>query len=115
MSEHRLARVERQLIEELSAMLMRQEVKDPRVSPLVSFSHAKVSKDLAHARIWVSGYLSRNELDNAVEALNHASGFLQGKLGKVLKYRSTPKLTFVVDHSIEESYEVIKRIKEANE
>lgn len=115
MSEHRLARVERQLIEELSAMLMRQEVKDPRVSPLVSFSHAKVSKDLAHARIWVSGYLSRNELDNAVEALNHASGFLQGKLGKVLKYRSTPKLTFVVDHGIEESYEVIQRIKEANE
>ena len=96
-------------------MLMRQEDKDPRVAPLVSFSHAKVSKDLAHARIWVSGYLSRNELDNAVEALNHASGFLQGKLGKVLKYRSTPKLTFVVDHSIEESYEVIKRIKEANE
>lgn len=115
MSEHRLARVERQLLEELSAMLMRQELKDPRVSPLVSFSHAKVSKDLAYARIWVSGYLSQNELENAVEALNHAAGFLQGKLGKVLRYRSTPKLTFVVDHSIEESYEVIQKIKEANE
>jgi ribosome-binding factor A len=115
MSEHRLARVERQLIEELSAMLMRQELKDPRVSPLVSFSHAKVSKDLAYARIWVSGYLSRNELENAVEALNHAAGFLQSKLGKAVRYRSTPKLTFVVDHSIEESYEVIQKIKEANE
>ena len=115
MSEHRLARVERQLIEELSAMLMRQELKDPRVSPLVSFSHAKVSKDLAYARIWVSGYLSRNELENAAEALNHAAGFLQSKLGKVLRYRSTPNLTFVVDHSIEESYEVIQKIKEANE
>ncbi|MFW5811588.1 MAG: ribosome-binding factor A, partial [Alkalispirochaetaceae bacterium] len=59
--------------------------------------------------------LSRNELDNAVEALNHAAGFLQGKLGKLLKYRSTPKLTFVVDHSIEEGYEMIQRIKEANQ
>ncbi|MFP4330619.1 MAG: 30S ribosome-binding factor RbfA [Alkalispirochaetaceae bacterium] len=115
MSEHRLARVERQLIEELSAILMREEIKDPRVSPLISFSHAKVAKDLAYARVWVSGYLSRNELDNAVEALNHAAGFLQGKLGKLLKYRSTPKLTFVVDHSIEEGYEMIQRIKEANQ
>ena len=96
-------------------MLMRREIKDPRVSPLLSFSHVKVSKDLAYAKVWVSGYLSRNELDNAVEALNHAAGFLQSKLGKILRYRSTPKLTFIVDHSIEESYEVIQKIKEANE
>ena len=115
MAEHRLARVERQLIEELSGIIMRQEIKDPRVSPLLSFSHAKISKDLAYARIWVSGYLAETELENGVEALNHAAGFLQGKLGKILRYRSTPKLTFVVDHSIEESYEVIQKLKETRE
>lgn len=115
MSEHRLARVERQILEELSAAVMRREVKDPRVSALVSFSHAKVSKDLGYARVWVSGYLSDEELSNAVEALNHAAGFLQAKLGKALKTRSTPKLTFVLDHSIEESYHVIQKLKETEE
>lgn len=115
MSEHRLARVERQILEELSAAVMKQEVKDPRISALISFSHAKVAKDLAHAKVWVSGYLSDEELSNAVEALNGAAGFLQGKLGRTLRTRSTPKLNFVVDHSIEESYQVIQKLKDTEE
>jgi ribosome-binding factor A len=69
-----------------------------------------VSKDLAYAKVRVSGFKERNELESAVTALNHASGFIQGRLGRKLKFRETPKLTFLSDHSIEEGFEVNRTI-----
>jgi len=112
MSKFRLQRVESLVKEELGALILRGEVKDPRVDELVVISGVTVSKDLEYAKVRVSGFLPHQRLQKAVDGLNHAAGFIQARLGKRLKFRATPKLTFLVDHSIEEGFEITQSMKD---
>ncbi|MGD8347655.1 MAG: 30S ribosome-binding factor RbfA [Gammaproteobacteria bacterium] len=77
------------------ARLLRTGLKDPRLG-MPSILDVEVSKDLAHARVFFSLLDPENAAD-CLEALNHASGFLQREIGKQLKARVTPKLSFVYD------------------
>ena len=110
MADIRLKRIESLLREEISSLILRSEIKDPRVDTMVSVSGVDVSKDLAYAKVRVSGFKERAELESAVEGLNHAAGFVQSQIGRKLKFRNTPKLTFLADHSIEEGFEVNRTI-----
>ncbi|MFP4113220.1 MAG: 30S ribosome-binding factor RbfA [Spirochaetota bacterium] len=110
MANVRLRRVESLLREEISSLILRNEIKDPRVDSMVSVSGVSVSKDLAYAKVRVSGFKERNELESAVHGLNHAAGFIQQRIGRKLKFRETPKLTFVTDHSIEDGFEINRTI-----
>jgi len=112
MANVRLKRVESLLREEISSLILRNEIKDPRVDSMVSVSGVGVSKDLAYAKVRVSGFKERGELESAVDGLNHAAGFIQARIGRKLKFRTTPRLSFVADHSIEEGFEVNRTIDE---
>lgn len=112
MSTHRLERVASLLQQELSRLILDEELKDPRINKLVAISGVTVSKDLEYAKVRVSGYLTHKKLEKAVAGLNSAAGFIQGRLAKRLRFRATPKLTFLVDHSIEEGFELTQKIDE---
>lgn len=88
-------RVADQIQREL-ADLIRMEVKDPRVPALVTVAAVEVSKDLSHARVYVSMY-DAHDRDQAVRALNNAAGFLRGKLGARIRMRTVPMLNFRYD------------------
>ena len=111
MAKFRIERVEQLILEELSALILREEIKDPRVTSMALVREVKVSNDLRHATVRISGYLSEEELDGAVEGLNHGAGFIQSRLGKRIKLRSTPRLRFIADHSIEEGFKVTETIR----
>ena len=106
MANQRLLRVESLLREEIGSLILRDAIKDPRVDRMLSISRVADSKDLAHAKVAVSGFKGRDELRDAVNGLNSASGFIQQQLGRKLHFKSTPRLTFVEDHSIEEGFAV---------
>ncbi len=112
MSEKRLKRVESLLKEEISSMIIKSEIKDPRVDPLLTITEIKVSKDLNYAKIFISYYGDKEKLKQLVFALNHASGFIRGKLGKRLHLKTIPKLTFNPDNSIERGFRITQKIKE---
>lgn len=99
-------------MEEIGRLIVEKEIKDPRVSSLLSVSGVSVSKDLAYATVRVSGYVSHKRLEKSVNALNGAAGFVQARLAKKLKFRTTPKLRFVADHSIEQGFEVTRHLRE---
>ena len=82
------------------AVLIRDEVRDPRVG-MVSVTDVGVSRDLAYAKIHVTfvGDHSQKEIDEAMAALNGASGYLRKLLAGSIKLRITPKLTFLFDES----------------
>lgn len=82
------------------AVLIRDEVRDPRVG-MVSVTDVDVSRDLAYAKIHVTfvGDHSQKEIDEAMAALNGASGYLRKLLSGSIKLRITPKLTFLFDES----------------
>ncbi len=111
MAKYRVQRVEQLILQEVSELILREEIKDPRVTTMVLVRQVEVSKDLHHATVRVSGYVSEEELNGAVEGLNHGAGFIQGRLGKRLQMRSTPRLRFVADHSIETGFNVTETIR----
>lgn len=115
MDDTRRERISHRIIRELSELLFRGEIKDPRVNNFISFSFCKLAKDGSTARIGVSTFMDAGMLDKAVEGLNSASGFLQNRISKSIRLRQTPHIYFVADHSIEQGQEVIRKIEELDE
>ncbi|HKK47797.1 MAG TPA: 30S ribosome-binding factor RbfA [Alkalispirochaeta sp.] len=112
MDDTRRARLAHRIQEELSTLLLKGEIKDHRVNTLISFSFVKLAKDGSVARVGVSSVLEDHVVDSAVAGLNSGAGYLQGRIGRTLKMRQTPRLYFVADHSIEEGQEIINTINE---
>lgn len=114
MSSVRQKRVESILQEEIGKLIIGKKVKDPRVTTLVGVNKVKVSPDMAYAKVYISGYDPDTKLATAVKGLNSAAGFIQHLLSKSLHMRHTPKLDFVADFSIAESFILNKKIEEIN-
>ena len=112
MSQYRLKRVQNLLRDQISAMIMRGVVKDPRVTSMVSITEVKVSKDIAYADIFVSSLEGKKKLQKAVAALNHAAGFIQHKLRDNIHLRTTPVLRFKADPAIERGFRMTKTIEQ---
>ena len=96
----RTRRVAEQLQRELAA-LIREELKDPRLG-MVSVSAVEVSRDLSHARVYVSVLGSEQQAQDSLGVLKHAAGYLRHKLGKLMHMRVIPELHFFQDRSLEE-------------
>ncbi len=79
------------------AGLVRNNLKDPRLSS-PTILEVQVSRDLSQARVFFS-VLDPDDADQSLQALKHASGYLQREVGKILKSRITPKLVFIYDDS----------------
>lgn len=107
---HRLGRVEDLLRVELS-QLLRREVGDPRAR-LATLGRIEVSPDLRHARIAVSALGSEPERAAAVDALNHARGFLRSRLAGRLRLRVVPDLEFYLDRGAEHSQRISRLLEE---
>jgi len=96
----RTHRVGEQLQRELAA-LIQSELKDPRLG-MISVSAVNVSRDLGHAKVYVSVLGSEQQTAESMKVLKHAAGYLRHKLGKSLHMRMIPELHFFLDHSLEE-------------
>ena len=81
--------------------MIQGEVRDPRVG-MASVTGVKVSRDLAHASVYVTllGKTSSEEIQEGIDALNKAAGFLRSLLAKTISLRTTPKLNFIYDDSL---------------
>jgi len=89
------------LLKKEIALLIQGEVRDPRVG-MASVTGVKVSRDLAHASVYVTllGKTSVEEIQEGIDALNKAAGFLRSLLAKTISLRTTPKLSFIYDDSL---------------
>lgn len=108
-STKRLDRISDQVCQEL-AQLVRSELRDPRLG-MISVIDAKVSRDLSHADVYVT--VLGAEVEPALAALNHASGYLRSLLARNLNLRTTPRLRFIYDASIERGRQLSALIDEA--
>lgn len=97
----RSERVAQMVIRHL-AVILRNEVKDPRVANL-SITDVEVTKDLRQAKVFVTSLLEdQAEIDDAMAALDRANGFLRRQLAAVIDMRHCPNLIFAYDNSISE-------------
>ena len=112
MSEFRLTRLGEQVREEISQMILRQQIKDPRVSTFLSINRVEITSDLSYGKVYVSSFMSHKETLKGVKGLESAAGFIQTKLSKKLRLRQFPKLTFIMDSSIEEGFAMVQKLTE---
>ena len=99
----RLQRLADQIQREL-AVLIRDEVNDPRLTGFVTISSVKVSPDLGYADVYVTimepglnDSMTITNHEESVKVLNNAAGFLRTELSHSLKTRTTPRLRFHYD------------------
>ncbi len=93
MEEHRARRISEAVKEELSE-LIGFEMEDPRLSS-VNVTSADVSSDMRTAHVKVA--IESGQEKKALEALEHAKGFLKHELAARLNLRRVPDLHFSAD------------------
>ncbi|MFA5678810.1 MAG: 30S ribosome-binding factor RbfA [Pseudomonas sp.] len=109
----RTQRVADQMQREL-ALLIQREVRDPRVG-MITVTAAEVSRDLAHAKIFITlmGEASDEDIALNLAALKDAAGFLRVQLGRVMKLRTIPQLHFFYDESVRRGVHLSSLIERA--
>jgi len=109
----RARRVEEQL-KRLLYDLIRREVKDPRVG-LITITSAEVSKDLSHANVYFTPFAGTGDAAAALEALQHAAGYLRHQVRNQMRLRVAPELVFRIDDSVEQGARLSALIHDAVE
>ena len=105
----RTDRVNEQLREEISTLLTRQ-IKDPRLSGLITITRVVTSGDLRSARVFIS-VMGRPETKKAaLDGIQSAASFLRRELRDRINMRHTPFLTYELDESMEEADQVLRRL-----
>jgi ribosome-binding factor A len=97
-SFHRTDRVSAQLTAELGT-LVHQAVREHGL-PSVSVSDVEVTRDLAHAKVFVTALQAERSAE-AVKALRELAGEIRFGLGRAVKMRHVPELHFHYDDSVD--------------
>ena len=123
MASYKIGRLSEDIKRELSVML--RELKDPRISKLLSIVRVEVSGDLSHCKVNVSAIEGFEKTKESVACLNFAinhpkgltsaGGFIRRELTNRLHLRKCPEMKFIADDSIEHSAQISKLIKDVNE
>lgn len=100
----------------ISEMLLR-EIKDPRLSGLVSVSAVEVTSDGSYATCYVlvlgsdpAQEATDEEKEQVIKAFNSAKGLIKREIGHQIKLRHVPDLIFKIDTSMEYSRHISKII-----
>jgi len=89
-----------ELVHRELANLIASEINDPRVG-LITVTKVDVSRDLRHAKVYVTRLGDSAEDSQAAVALNHAAGYLRRRLSHMLDLKNCPALRFEYDESVE--------------
>jgi ribosome-binding factor A len=106
MSEKKRVNRLNSLLKEVLAEVIRSEVKDPRMAPLVTVTSVDISKDLHHAKVYISIIGDEKQRRETLEALESASGFIGINASKKVTMRYFPVLTFKLDTTVDEQMKI---------
>ncbi len=101
----RSQRISDEILKEVSGMIVRGEIRDPRISS-VYITGVKITENLSMAEIFFTVLDGEREKSDALGGLEHAKGFIKGKLAKRLRMRKIPDIKFSYDHALEKGYKV---------
>lgn len=100
-------------IRRVIADLIQNEIKDPRLPPLVSVVAVDASRDLSHARVYISVLGHEQEKKNCMAALGSATGYIRREVAARVRLRVAPEIHFTFDDSIERGIRLSRLIDEA--
>jgi ribosome-binding factor A len=87
-------------IREEVATFLQSDAKDPRIVGLVTVTGAEITRDLRHAKVFVSVMGSEAERRATFEGLASVAGHLRARVGRALRLRLAPEIVFLQDESL---------------
>lgn len=100
------------LLKEVISEVVSRHVRNPDVHELTTITRVQISKDLHHAKVYVSVIAPSKLQHETVEALQSASGFIGVNASKMVKLRYFPQLRFILDDSAEKHMHIDSLLKE---
>lgn len=108
----RANRVGEQMKKELTEIIGRK-LKDPRIG-FVTVTDVRVTGDLQQATVYVSVLGNAEQKENTLIGLAKAKGFIRSEIGKRIRLRITPEITFEWDESLEYGQRIETLIHQIN-
>ena len=104
-----------QEVKKAVALILQKEFSDPKLG-MITVSDVEVSRDLAYAKVYVTFLFDEQEkIDYGMEVLKEAAGYIRSLLGKAVKLRVTPELTFVYDKTLTDGIALARAVTNATE
>jgi ribosome-binding factor A len=113
----RTERVAGEIREVLGEIVVRQEIKDPRVrgAGIITFTHVRISGDLRQARAFFTVHgMDDESLERVRQGLESAAGFVRRRIADQLHLKSTPSLVFEVDRVFEQEARIDALLREVS-
>ena len=109
----RQLRVAEQVRHLLVEVLQRGHFRDPDLMDAnrITVTSVEIGPDLKHATAFVMP-LGGENADTFLEALNRAGGYFRSELATRMDLRSTPKITFKLDHSFDEAERIERLLRD---
>jgi ribosome-binding factor A len=99
-NENRRAERVAEAIREEVATVLAEDAKDPRITGLVTVTGVDVTRDLRHAKVYVSVMGSDVERAATFDGLASVATHLRSRIGRALRLRLAPEISFHLDESI---------------
>jgi len=104
-------RINSEVQKEMS-LIIREDLKDPRINPMTSVMAVEVTPDLKFAKIFVSVLGDEESKKKTMEGLKKSASYARHQLASRMNLRNTPEITFILDESIEYGVTMSKKIDE---
>ena len=98
-------------IQEQVALIVGSDLKDPRIG-FVTVTRVSLTHDLRYARIYVGVLGDRSQHERTLAGLRQAAGFIRRELGRRLRLRYTPELTFEYDKGLDATDRVAQLLEQ---
>jgi ribosome-binding factor A len=105
----RTARLGEEIREEVARMIG-SELKDPRIG-FVTVTRVDLTADLRLARVHVGILGSETDRKRTLDALQQASGFVRREVGRRIRVRHTPEISFVYDQGLDATERVARLLE----
>ncbi len=107
-----LDRVNAELKKQISDIIL-FELKDPRISGILTVVDVKSSSDLSFAKVRISYYGEEEKRKLVFEALRNSANYIRRLIKDRVKLRNIPSLQIIEDNNAEYSAHINKIIAEA--
>lgn len=111
MARYRSGRINEEMKKELASLVM-TDIRDPRLTAMVSITDVEVTKDLSYAKVYVSIFGSEKEKADSLDAIKNASSFLRREIGRRMNLRHTPELVIMLDTTIDRGMHIDDLIRQ---
>jgi len=116
-TSHRRADRIAEAIREEVARFLTEGIKDPRIVAFVTVTGVDVTRDLRHARVYVSIMGTDAERDTTLAGLASAATHLRPTVARALRLRVAPEIEFRLDTSLERAARIeslLSRIRDGS-